>query len=123
MRQAQRYPDKLCRSICDGLIMQTIMDSIGLSSIFHMSAEAHCHAPSDEWHDIDLDEEYVVDVVSRRALDIGEVRRARREEMYYFRKHHVYEKVPFPLCFPFTGKAPIKNRIFCFKAIRRAPST
>ena len=110
MRQAQRYPDELCRSVCEGIIMQKIMDSTGLSSIFHMCADSSCQALSDEDHDIDYDEEYAVDDVSGRALDITEVRKVRREEMEHFRKHNVYKKVPLALCYQFTGKAPIKTR-------------
>ena len=50
------------------------------------------------------------DDVSGKALDPEKVREARKEELGYFHRYEVYEKVPTRECWERTGKAPIGVR-------------
>ena len=50
------------------------------------------------------------DDVSGKELDPRKVRAARREEMEYYKKMGVYDKVPLEECYKKTGKAPLKAR-------------
>ena len=50
------------------------------------------------------------DDVSGKELDPAKVLMARREEMEYYKKMDVYEKVPLEECYQMTGKTPLKAR-------------
>ena len=50
------------------------------------------------------------DDLSGEELDVKQVRGARKEEMVYFRKMKVYDKVPMKMCWDETGRAPIGVR-------------
>ena len=107
-KQAQRYPRKLCEAICNGLIMQKKADETGMSAIFCLSNVEIDGKIEDTIHE---DEgEIAYDDVSGQPLDPAQVRRARAEEIEYFKKHGVYVKVPISRCWQLTGKAPIKVR-------------
>ena len=54
--------------------------------------------------------ETAYDDVSGKTLDPKEVRRARREEIDYFKSMKVYEKVPISEAWSTTGRAPIAVR-------------
>ena len=51
-----------------------------------------------------------MDDVSGEPLDPAEVRRARKEEIRYFKEMNVYKKVPLAECWAKTGRAPIGVR-------------
>ena len=55
-------------------------------------------------------EEYFIDDVYGKVLESEKVRKARLEELRYFRKMKVYEKCDIRECWANTGKNPIKTR-------------
>ena len=48
--------------------------------------------------------------MSGEPLDPAEVRKARKEEIRYFKEMNVYKKVPLAECWAKTGRAPIGVR-------------
>ena len=50
------------------------------------------------------------DDVSGKTLDPGEVKKARADEMHYFKEFQVYKKVPESECWQVTGNGPIGTR-------------
>ena len=55
-------------------------------------------------------EEYFIDDVYGKVLDPGKAKKARLEELMYFKKMGVYEKCDIRECWTNTGKNPIKIR-------------
>ena len=55
-------------------------------------------------------EEYFIDDVYGKILNPDNVRKARLEELRYFKKMGVYEKCDIKECWANTGKNPIKTR-------------
>ena len=53
---------------------------------------------------------YAYDDVTGAPLEVDRVKRARQEEIRYFKKMGVYKKVHKSRCFELTGKAPIGAR-------------
>ena len=112
-RNAQVYPKKFCRAICEGIAAEKRLRALGLEvytidEISEMSKE-YGQDPSSELHE---EEDWTVasDDLSGEELNTGLVKKARREEIVYFKEMKVYEKVPRWLCLQETGSEPIGVR-------------
>ena len=67
-----------------------------------------CYAVDDEDWIQEGDEAW--DDVTGKKLDPHKVREARKEEIYEYHSHEVYEKRPIKECIDKTGKKPIQVR-------------
>ena len=79
---------------------------MGLKALPLMSVEDS--RASKELHEDEL--EYALDDQSGEPLDPKLVKKARREEMAYFKEMKVYDKVKVEECWAATGAAPIPVR-------------
>ena len=76
-----------------------------------LSAERKRDCPDDVLHEKWAPEAIVAfDDLSGEALDLEQVRKARQDEIAYFKSMKVYEKVPITEAYDKTGKAPIQCR-------------
>ena len=128
-RQAQIYPKALCKAVCAGIAQQRKDDENGMREIAILdrgeikaaASYAHglhpelgmCptdHAEAAAWLHEPEPEQWARDDVSGEPLDSALVRRARAEEIDYFRQMGVYRKVPVSKCIEVTGRRPIGVR-------------
>ena len=105
-RQCQVYPRAFCRKLCEGNASEKRLMTMGMTSLPLMSAEDS--AASEALHEGEA--EYAYDDQSGEALDPALVRKARMEEMAYFKSMRVYDKVSLDECKRVTGGAPISVR-------------
>ena len=78
---------------------------------FNSATEAECKESADKLHEDDQRLcEKAWDDVTGKELDPNMVRRARQDEIGYFKKHTVYKRVPHSRCFQCAGKPPIRVR-------------
>ena len=91
--------------------MRTLgLDVLSLEQI-EEAAEKYGVDPNKDLHEDDLEQGVMAsDDVSGEELDVKQVRGARKEEMAYFRKMKVYDKVPKSKCWEEIGQAPIGVR-------------
>ena len=121
-KQAQVYPQELCKAICIGLQKQIKADAAGQFLLTEMDNE---NTSSQDLMNVAKemmkkyktieepeceDLEVAWDDVSGAELDPKQVRKAREEEVEYVHKMKLYDKVPTSECYQRTGKAPISVR-------------
>ena len=117
--KAQEYPPLLCKAICEGLKCQKEHDKNKYSALVSLSDKelevvilkagypshwvdrqhedlSNVKMIDDETHLLRIKngEQWATDDLSGAALELGKVRKARMENMAYFRKMQVYRKVP-----------------------------
>ena len=119
-KYAQVYPRKMCMDICEGIAAQKRLDRLGMKSRPIMSLEEmqrtakgsdRGDCPSEALHESDGNEEMIAfDDLTGQELDPGLMKKARKEEIQYFKDMNVYEKVDIEECWRETGKAPIAVR-------------
>ena len=122
-RAAQEYPPASCRAICSGIQEQIKADRNGeflIASIDQLEETSSKQLMSikkeiqSKYKTADEDEDQTwleaYDDVSGAQLDPKKVQQARREEVDYVRKMHLYDKVPITECRAKTGKNPITVR-------------
>ena len=124
-RQAQVYPREFCRAVCEGVAAEKRIQALGLEAKPLLSmgdmqeiaqkagvkvddgSEAnkalHEDVEGGEWM-------IAADDQSGEPLEPRRVRLARKEEIMYFKKREVYEKVKVEECWKATGKPPIGVR-------------
>ncbi len=120
VKKCQVYPREFCRAICAGIAAQKKIRDLGLEAMPLMSTEEMMAAvpneintgnPSEDLHEENNFEELeAYDDVSGVKLDPKLMETARRDEIEYFKKRKVYEKVSVDECWRVTGKAPIAVR-------------
>jgi hypothetical protein len=104
-KQAQVYPEKLCKAIVKGLIRQMKRDGrLGNGGLVGAVEEGEneigkCAEYWEYWDDI-----------SGKPLKSHLVKRARNEEMQQIWKHKLYDKKPISECIERTGKKPLGIR-------------
>ena len=99
-RQAQVYPREFCRMICEGVSAQRRMDAINLVAVGMLDAEDLMHIGHEDLHDdhaADMNYE-AYDDVSNEPLLPSLVRKARVEEIEYFKSMKVYEYATIDEC-------------------------
>ena len=103
-KAAEVYPPELLKTILEGLLEQMQIDG----EISAISAGPTCDEPVIEVHDeVEAEElERFIDDVNGGELDAAAVRRARGEEIDYFKKNEVYKKVPSL----FVGRSYVAHR-------------
>ena len=118
-KAAQVYPRAFCQCVCEGIAAQKKMDRMGVRSVPLMSMEAmeevmnvskveregEGESPAEALHD-SPPEIVAFDDITNGEPDPALVRKARKEEMVYFREMGVYGKVPLAECRAKTGKNP-----------------
>ena len=116
-KQAQVYPRKFCQAVCEGIAAQKKLDALGLEAKRLMSRDEMAGVldslgldgskedPSEALHEEEL--RIAFDDQSGEPLRPDMVRRARREEIEYFKERKVYEKVTIDECWRTTGAGPI----------------
>ena len=127
-KKAQVYPRKFCQAVCEGVAAEKRLRALGLEAwtldeisvaVEEMKKDKrYGEDPAGALHEEDEDWEEcgmwgklkAVDDVSGEPLDPEEVRKARKEEIRYFKEMNVYKKVPLAECWAKTGKAPIGVR-------------
>ena len=125
-KQAQIYPPDLCRAICNGAYREQQLRSngiipIGMVDISNYSQDAKdteayegTYEQEEEPEDDNAEAMQVHtggefrDAVTGKALPTHLVKKARAEEVAFFRSKPVYQKVPRAQCFARTGKPPIR---------------
>ena len=121
-RDAQTYPQELCRAICIGIQKQIRADTSGQFLLMEveneetnskdlMNASRELEAKRrivEEPLDASLEQAW--DDVSGAELNPSQVKAARAEETEYIHKMKFYEKVPIAECHKKTGKDPIAIR-------------
>ena len=109
-KQAQVYPREFCRAVCEGIAAEKRLRALGLEVLsleeIQEAADRYGVAPDKDLHE----EDWAVDDQSGEELDVQQVRGARKEEIMYFRKMKVYDKVPKSKCWEETNRAPIGVR-------------
>ena len=108
MRAAQRYPQNLCRAICEGLLRQKKDDlkclyTLGQIHDALVGELEEARRRADELHEAEEWHQAWDDVTGRELLP-ELVRRARHEEIAYFRKMKVCTKVPIAECRKVSAK-------------------
>ena len=114
-KAAQVYPRLFCSKLCEGIAAHKKLDDLGMMSRPVMSMEVmRATAKSDSGEDPRqaLHERYGSDIeafddLTGDVLDPAMMAEARREEIGYFKKMGVHEKVDIQEYFKATGKAPI----------------
>ena len=132
-RQCQVYPRAFCKKVCEGIAAQKKLYDLGMTSEPLMSLQEMQRAvpsekstgdPSKDLHESEgefmaftmknefmlLDGTVAYDDQSGARLKPELTRKARLEEIEYFRAMEVYEKVPIEECWEQTGQAPIATR-------------
>ena len=113
-RRCQVYPRQFSRRICEGIAAEKKLRQLGLMSMALMDCDsidvdmAVGRKASGDLHDGNGMQAF--DDTSGEALIPGMVKKARLEEMEYFRSMKVYEKVPIAECLSATGHKPIGVR-------------
>ena len=124
--QCQVYPRAFCQAVCEGIAAQKRLHSLGLRAEPLMNIEEMMDAlpeelkngtgcPSKDLHDDDggytlEDGTVAFDDQSGAPLKPELMRQARRDEIDYFKKMNVYQKVPVHEAWQETGKGPIGVR-------------
>ena len=85
------------------------MEVYSLDDICEIS-QAYGIDPSGELHEDEPDCRVAEDDLTGEALDTGRVKKARKDDVVYFKKMQVYEKVPIWMCEKATGQDPISVR-------------
>ena len=102
----QVYPKEFCRAVCSGTAAQKKLRNLGMVPLDVMSFEEMQEVAKD-WPSDDIHEtgEYMeaYDDVLGIALDPALMRKARREEIVYFKDMEVYENVSMAECWEATG--------------------
>ena len=114
-KAAQVYPRKLCTTLCAGIAAQSKLDELGLEARPLMSVEEMARAarnpaeesPSDALHERCSDNLEAYDGLTGDALDPELMKKARKEDILYFKKMGVYDKAEVEECYKVIGKAPI----------------
>ena len=104
---AQIYPKPMVHAILRAVKKQLQWDERGLFLLGSVDQEDCGEAgpiPPEE------ETELCYDDISGHSLDVAAVRRARAEEIGYYRKMDAFEVVPIQQCWDSTGKAPISVR-------------
>ncbi len=135
-KKAQVYPPELCRTICRAIKAQKeedkersrvitivevgrdgdqkkVKELMNLARAPPMEEDVPVkRCKSHEWYTTTVGEmlEEAWDDVTGEELDPEEVKKARAEEIEFFRNRRVYRKVPIEQCVKRTGKHPIKVR-------------
>ena len=123
-RQCQVYPREFCRVVCEGIAAQKKLMKLGMRSEPIMSLEEMMTVVPENLRDGDPsndlhvhEDEYVLgdgtvawDDQSGAPLKPELMRLARIEEIAYFKKMGVYQKVKLEECWNETGKSPIAVR-------------
>ena len=118
-KQAQVYPPKFCAGVCEGIAAQKKKEILGVQSRPLMTIEemhraagsvAKGECPSRSLHEDECEGLIAIDGVTGQELDPRMMKQARRDEIEYFRKMGVYEKVDISEAWKETGKAPIAVR-------------
>ena len=116
-KAAQVYPRKFCTTLCSGIAAQHKLDDLGMEarpvlSMSEMQGAAKNEkgqSPSAVLHE-EGGELAAYDDLSGDVLDPELMKRARREEIEYFKDMGVYDKVEIAEAHRVTGKAPIAVR-------------
>ena len=117
-KQAQVYPRQFCKRVCEGIMAQKRKEELGVTARPVMSFEemnevakgAPGDCPGAMLHEDDGEGWIAIDDVTGQRLDPKLMRAARKDEIAYFRKMGVYEKVDVKESWQHTGKAPIAVR-------------
>ena len=112
------YPRIFCIAICAGIAAQKKLDDLGLiarplMSVEEMSSVAKGRdgeSPSEALHERCSEGLEAYDDLSGDRLDPLLMKKARREEIEYFKEMGVYDKVDLREAYEVTGKAPIAVR-------------
>ena len=111
--EAGKYPDELCRAICRGLLKEKrerTMDIRAVAEVVHHPRGRRDEEPDKEEHHVreeanmnmgemrgtggDKEGERALDDVTGLELDPDRVKEARKVEMEYVKKKHVWKKIP-----------------------------
>ena len=117
-KAAQVYPKKFCTTLCAGIAAQKKLDDLGMVARPLMSVDemrevaksAPGEDPSDALHEECGNGIKAYDDLTGDELDPTMMKKARKEEIAYFKKMGVYDKVDIEECYKVTGKAPIAVR-------------
>ena len=123
-KEAQVYPKLFCQTVCEGVAAEKRIRALGLEtwSLDEISVavkealtdERYGDDPSKDLHEGEEEIEKLTmkaqDDLTGEELDPEEVKKARKEEITYFRNMNVYKKVPLEECLRETGKKPIGIR-------------
>ena len=122
-RMAEVFPDGLCRAICKGLQEQMQMDANGQFLLMNISIAANeisqdlkrsAEKLKKKYRTVEEEDDEQLEIawddVSGAEINANMVKDARREEMDYVRKMHLYDKVPITECKRVTGRMPITVR-------------
>ena len=97
-RKTQEYPEKLCEKIIEGIQRQMEADKWGIAKVKVMKFGENLQAPK---HDEDMNEtgennENMVawDDITGAELNVEDIKKARRDEITYFKRRKVYTKIP-----------------------------
>lgn len=120
---AQVYPREFCRAVCEGVAAEKRLKVLGLESVPLLSVEEmkqiastasgsgrYGDDPSKELHEDEEEWAVAADDQTGEPLEPRMVRRARKEEIRYFKDMRVYDKVKVSECWQETGKGPIGTR-------------
>ena len=115
-REAQVYPQGLCRTVTEGIRAQKEVDQRRLCGIELADLGIHEDDASATRYDSQHDEQEeqrwwrAWDDVTGQELEPAEVRKARKAEMEYMNKMKVYTVCPVEECIKATGRPPIGTR-------------
>ena len=116
---AQVYPRAFSARLCEGIAAQKKLDMLGLEArpVLSVSEMAKIagqgeggKSPIESLHEGCREEFVAFDDLSGEELDPKLMRQARRDEIEYFKKMGVYDKVNVNEAWAQTGKAPIPVR-------------
>ena len=122
---AQRYPEQLCRTICEAAQAQMKQDEELYRATKDVTNAQRIRKIKKLVRKKNTNGEQIAIELNTAMHDEGEcywddskggwidpvlVRQARAEEMRYVRSHGVYERVSRQECWDVTGKAPVKTR-------------
>ena len=113
-KRCQVYPRAFSRQVCAGIAAEKRLREMGLSSLpilemddLSLEIDKGVNAMV-ELHELGIVQAF--DDQSGEKLDPLLVRKARMEEMAYFKSMNVYDKVPLSKCMQATGRRPIAVR-------------
>ena len=123
-KRAQVYPQMFCEKICEGIaaqkqLMRCGLEAVPMMDLSEMSEVAasagdyddECGlSPSDSLHEPDPNGMEAFDDQTGGVLKPELVRKARGEEIEYFKSMKVYTKVKVEECIAETGRKPIQVR-------------
>ena len=119
-KSAQVYPRPFCKAVCEGIAAEKRLRSLGLESWSldeisvavkeALTDERYGEDPSRDLHEDEAEMMQASDDMTGEALDPKEVKKARKEEIVYFKAMKVYCKVPMEECWKETGRKPIGVR-------------